>query len=223
MNAISTPVERKERARKIVAYLKKTYPTPQTELTFTTPIQLVIAVMLSAQCTDKKVNAVTDRIYKKYKTVEDFAQADPVTFEKEISSITFYRAKTKAIIATANRILNDFNGEIPKTEKELVTLPGIAYKTAHVVMGELFGIWEGIPTDTHVRRFALRFDLVDSADLTKISKELEALVPKKDWKFVNNGLVLYGRYVCKALPHECAEHPLTKIWPPAALRWPKAK
>lgn len=215
--------ERKERVKKMVAYLKKAYPDPKTELHYKTPFQMVAAVIMSAQCTDKKVNAVTDVLYKKYKTVNDFAGADLATFTKEISSIPFFRNKAKAIIGAANVVRNDFKGKVPQTEKELVTLPGVAYKTAHVVMGELFDLWEGIPTDTHVRRFALRFDLVDSKDLTKISKELEALTPKKDWKYVNNGLVLYGRYVCPARPHPCEEHPLTKIWPPAADRWPKAK
>lgn len=220
---VSSREERVARAKKIVSYLKKEYPVPKTELAFTTPIQLVVAVMLSAQCTDKRVNEVTKGLYKKYKTVKDFANADPLIFEKEISSITYFRTKARAVIATAKRIDEVFNGVVPKTEKELTTLPGIAYKTAHVVMGELYGIYEGIPTDTHVRRFALRFDLTNNSDLKKISKDLEELVPKRDWQYVNNGLVLYGRYVCKATPHECTEHPLTKIWPPAAHRWPKSK
>jgi endonuclease-3 len=112
---------------------------------------------------------------------------------------------------------------VPRTESELVALPGVGYKTAHVILGELFTIWEGIATDTHVKRFAKRFDLVDADDLTEISKELEEMIPKKDWKYVNNGLVLYGRYVCPARPHDCAAHPLTKLWPQAAKRWPKAK
>jgi endonuclease-3 len=220
---VSTQEERKTRAKKMLSYLKKTYPVPKTELAFTTPIQLVVAVMLSAQCTDKKVNTVTETLYKKYKTVKDFAEADPEVFQKEISSITYFRAKTRAIIGTAQMILKDFNGAIPQTEAELILLPGIAYKTAHVILGELFQIWEGIPTDTHVRRFAIRFDLSNHTELTKISKDLEVLVPKKDWKYVNNGFVLYGRYVCPARPHDCVEHPLTKLWPPAAHRWPKAK
>lgn len=219
----SSSAARKARARKIVAYLKKEYPTPETELNFSTPIQLVIAVMLSAQCTDKRVNMVSETLFKKYKTADDFAKADSALFEKEIGSITFFRAKTRAVIGMARMIRDGFGGEIPKTEKELVTLPGVAYKSAHVIMGELHHIWEGIPTDTHVRRFALRFDLTDSTDLTKISKDLEALIPKSDWKYVNNGLVLYGRYVCRALPHDCSEHSLTKLWPAAAHRWPKSK
>lgn len=210
------------RARKIVAYLKKKYPAPKSELVAETPMQFVASVMLSAQCTDKTVNKVTATLWKKYKTPRDFAHASLATFTKEISSVTFFRNKAKAIIAAAKMIEETYGGEVPRTEKELVALPGIGYKTAHVVLGELFDIWKGIATDTHVKRFAKRFDLTDNDDPTKISKDLEALIPKKEWKYVNNGLVLYGRYVCPARPHDCGEHPLTKLYPPAALRWPKA-
>ena len=220
---LSTAEERKERAAKIVAYLKKTYPVPKTELHYDVPFQLVQAVMFSAQCTDKKVNAVNETLHKKYKTVNDFADADFDTLVNETRGITFNAAKTKHIIASAKMVRDDFGGEVPRTEEELVRLPGIAYKSAHVIMGELFNTYEGIPTDTHVRRFALRFDLTEKTELTKISKDLENLIPKADWKYVNNGFVLYGRYVCPARPHDCDEHPLTKIWPPAAHRWPKAK
>lgn len=199
---------RRARAKKIVAYLKKTYPVPKSELRYSTPLQFLVAVML-AQCTDKTVNRVTEKLWKKYKTAKDFAKAKPAVFQKEISSITFFRNKTKAIISTAKIIQNDFGGTVPHTEAELVTLPGVGYKTAHVVLGELYGIWEGIATDTHVKRFAKRFDLTDNDDLKKISKDLEVLIPKKDWKYVNNGLVLYGRYVCPARPHDCSRHPLT--------------
>lgn len=215
--------ERKARAKKIVAYLKKAYPDPTSELTYRTPFQFVASVIMSAQATDKSVNKVTDVLWKKYKTVDDFVHADPAVFTKEISSIPFYNNKAKSILKAAKIVQEEFKGRVPKTEAELITLPGVAYKTAHVVLGELYGLWEGIPTDTHVRRFALRFDLTEKTDLAKISKDLEALVPKEDWKYVNNGLVLYGRYVCPARPHDCAEHPLTKLWPPAADRWPKAK
>ncbi|MFZ2908138.1 MAG: endonuclease III [Minisyncoccia bacterium] len=216
--------ERKARARKIVAYLKKAYPVPKTELHYKTPFQLVVAVMLSAQCTDKAVNRLTDGgLFKKYKTVHDFADANLATFTKEISSVTFFRNKAKAILGAAKMLRDQFKGKIPRTESELVQLPGVAYKTAHVILGELHGLWEGIPTDTHVRRFAYRFDLSDNTDLKKISKDLEVLVPKKDWKYVNNGLVLYGRYVCPARSHDCAAHPLTKLYPRALTRWLKAK
>ncbi len=214
---------RAKRARKIVSYLKKTYPAPKSELVHKTPFQFVVAVILSAQCTDKAVNKLTTTLFKKYKTPYDFANANLATFTKEISSVTFFRNKAKAIIGAAKIIQARRGGAVPRTETELVALPGVGYKTAHVILGELYSTWEGIATDTHVKRFAKRFDLTSNDDLTKISKDLEALIPKKDWKYVNNGLVLYGRYVCPARPHDCAAHPLTKLWPPAALRWPKAK
>lgn len=220
---VNVLTERKKRAHKLVAYLKKAYPVPKSELKRRTPFQFVVAVMMSAQCTDKVVNRVTGTLFKKYKTPKDFAKANLETLTKEISSVTFFRNKAKAIIATAKKIEQDFAGKVPRTAKELQTLPGVGYKTAHVILGELYDIWEGIPTDTHVKRFAKRFDLTDNEDLTKISKDLEALVPKKDWKYVNNGLVLHGRYICPARPHDCAAHPLTKLWPAAAKRWPKAR
>lgn len=210
------------RSKAIVAYLKRAYPLPKSELTYTTPFQFLVAVMLSAQCTDKKVNQVTERLFKKYQTPADFAALDEQTLAPQIASITYFNAKAKHVIATARKVQKEFGGTVPKTEVELVSLPGVGYKTAHVVMGELYDAWEGIPTDTHVKRFAHRFELTRQTDLKKISKDLEALVPKSDWKYVNNGLVLYGRYVCPARPHECTGHPLTKIWPPSATRWPKA-
>ena len=215
--------ERKARARKIVVYLKRTFPKPKSELKYKTPFQFLVSVILSAQCADKVVNRVTEKLYKKYKMAQDFARARQQIFEKEISSIPFFRNKTKAIIAAAKDIVSKHGGKVPSVYSKLVELHGVGYKTAHVILGELYGVWEGIPTDTHVKRFARRFDLARHTDLKKISHDLEALVPKKDWKYVNNGLVLYGRYVCPARPHECAGHPLTKLWPPAAKRWPRAK
>ncbi len=128
-------LERKERAATLLKYLKKAYPKPKTELNYSTPFQLVVAVMLSAQCTDKAVNKVTEKLFKKYKTPKDFARANLATFTKEISSVTFYRNKAKAVIAAAKKIEKDFGGKIPKTVPELITLPGVAYKTANVVLG----------------------------------------------------------------------------------------
>ncbi|PIR83942.1 endonuclease III [Candidatus Kaiserbacteria bacterium CG10_big_fil_rev_8_21_14_0_10_51_14] len=215
--------ERRARARKLVAYLKREYPKPKSELKYKTPFQFLVAVVLSAQCTDKVVNRVTEPLFKKYKTAQDFANANPKVFEKEISSVTFFRNKAKAVRAAAKIVADDFGGMVPKTINELVALPGVGYKTANVILGELYEIWEGIPTDTHVKRFAHRFSLTSHTDLKKISHDLERLVPKKDWRYVNNGLVLYGRYVCPARAHDCIAHPLTKLWPEAAQRWPKAK
>jgi len=215
--------ERILRARAIVSYLKKAYPKPKSELLYDTPMQFLVSVVLSAQCTDKVVNRVTRSLFATYKSPRDFATAKIGTFQKQISSIPFFRNKAKAIIGAAQILEATYSGVIPKSIPALVSLPGVGYKTAHVIMGELFEEWPGIPTDTHVKRFAKRFDLTDEEDLTKISKDLEALVPKKDWKYVNNGLVLYGRYVCPARPHDCTNHPLTKLWPKANTRWPKAK
>jgi len=220
-------VTRRARARKIVAFLKKRYPKPKSELRYRTPFQFVVAVMLSAQCTDRAVNRLTATLFKKYRTPRDFARANLAVFTREISSIPFFRNKAKAVIAAAKKVeanptAGGFGGNVPRSARDLQSLPGVGYKTAHVIMGELFDEWPGIPTDTHVRRFARRFDLTDHTDLNKISKDLEALVPKKDWKYVNNGLVLYGRYVCPARKHDCSEHPLTKLWKPAGTRWFKA-
>lgn len=214
--------ERKARAARIVRYLKHAYPRPKSELTYTTPFQFVVAVVLSAQCTDKVVNMVTESLFKKYKSPKDFSRAKQTRFQKEVSRIPFFRNKTKAILGAAKAIQERHAGKVPKDVELLQQLPGVGYKTAHVIVGELFHEWPGIPTDTHVKRFARKFDLSDNTDLKKISKDLESLVPKKDWKYVNNGLVLYGRYICKAHKHDCSLHPLTKLWPEAARRWPKA-
>ncbi len=211
--------EREVRALRIVSYLKGAYPKPKSELLYATPFQFVVAVALSAQCTDKTVNRVTRPLFKKYRTPKEFAEANPRVFEKEISSVTFFRNKARHVISAAKMVRDVYGGRVPKTAKELQMLPGVGHKTAHVILGELYDSWEGIPTDTHVKRFAKRFGLTTHSDLKKISHDLEALIPKKDWKYVNNGLVLYGRYVCPARPHECAKHPLTKIWKPAAQRW----
>lgn len=214
---------REKRAKKIVAYLKKAYPKPKSELKYKTRFQFLVAVILSAQCTDKAVNRLTETLFKKYITPADFAAAKPQTLEKELSSIPFFRNKAKSVIAAAKKVVNDFGGKVPRNSTDLQSLPGVGYKTAHVVMGELFDMWEGIATDTHVRRFAIRCGLTKEKDLNKISKDLEAIIPKRDWKYVNNGLVLYGRYVCPARPHKCAAHSITKICPDIVNNWPKAK
>jgi len=213
--------ERKARTEKIVKVLKRLYSVVKSELHSKTQFQFVVAVILSAQCTDKRVNIVTTELFKKYRTPKDFANADSAIFAKEIGSIPFFNNKTKSIIGAAKMVVEKFGGRVPKTEEELTLLPGVAYKTAHVVLGDLFDIWDGIATDTHVKRLARKFDLTDNIDLKKISHDLEALIPKKDWRYVNNGLVLYGRYICTAHPHDCSEHELTKLYPAAAHRWPK--
>ena len=213
--------ERRLRAIKLVRALKKEYPFPKSELVHQTPFQFVVAVMLSAQCTDKLVNKVTEKLFRKYKTAADFAVLKPQELATQIASVSFFRNKAKAVVGTAHIIATRYKGRVPRDENALQECPGIGYKTAHVIVGELFDHWPGIPTDTHVKRFARKFDLTDNTDLKKISKDLEALIPQKDWKYVNNGLVLYGRYICKARKHDCSDHLLTKAWPPAGNRWPR--
>jgi len=216
--------EREERAKKIMSKLKKKYPEPKSELIYNTKFQYVVAVAMSAQCTDERVNLVNKELFKTYRSVSDFADADPEKLAAAIKSVTFYRNKTKHIIAAANIVRDEFGGRVPKNRADLMKLPGVASKTANVVLGELFDIWNGIAVDTHVRRFALRFDLTDKKTLDQIEPELMALIPKKDWKYVNNGFVLYGRHICKARPHEdCKDHLLTSIWLPALDRWPKSR
>jgi endonuclease III len=219
----SVEKERKLRAQRLVRNLKKAYPMPKSELHYRTPFQFLAAVVLSAQCTDRAVNRLTDSLWKKYKTPQDFARARQKILERELAHIPFFRNKARALIGAARIIEHTHAGRVPSTAPELVQLPGVGYKTAHVVLGELYDLWPGIPTDTHVKRFAKRFNLTEENELKKISKDLEALIQKKDWKYVNNGFVLYGRYVCPARPHECRNHPLTKLWPEAAERWPKTK
>lgn len=215
-------MNKRQRAKTIVARLKRLYPVPKSELVYHTPFQFLVAVVLSAQCTDKAVNKLTATLFKKYKSAADFARAHPATFERELAAIPFFRNKARHIRAAAKIVTDDCGGIVPRTAAELQKLPGVGYKTAHVILGELYDIWEGIPTDTHVKRFARKFDLTNHTDLKKISHDLEALIPKKDWKYVNNGLVLYGRYVCTARKHACAAHPLTRLWPAAGSRWPRA-
>jgi len=216
-------MERKQRAKKILALIKKNYPEPISELKYKSSFQFLVAVILSAQYTDKRVNELTRILFKKYKSVSDFADVSLKEFSDDIKTVSYFNNKAKNIISTANMIRNEFSGRLPKTLYDLQKLPGVGYKTANVVLGEIHGVWEGIAVDTHVRRFAIRFDLTDSKNPDRIAKDLENLVPKKEWKYINNGLVLYGRYVCKAIPHDCSKHMLSDIYPESANIWPKSK
>ncbi len=216
-------IERKKRILKIIKILRGLYPSSKIELNYKTNWELLVAVILSAQCTDKRVNEVTKTLFKKYKTLNDYLNANQKEFEKDIKSTGFYKNKTKNILNAACVIKKDFNGKIPKTIKELLTIPGVARKTANVVLGSAYGIYEGIAVDTHVRRLAIRFDLTDYKDPVHIERDLMEIVPKKYWKYVNHQMVMYGRYICKARKHDCLEHPLTKVYPEASSIWPKSK
>lgn len=195
MNSLS----KEQKAKIIHDELEKLFPGDlATPLHYKTEFQLLVAVILSAQCTDERVNIVTKDLFKKYKTVQAFADADIRKLEKDIFSTGFYRSKAKAIIGSANIILNKHNGKLPSTMKELLELPGVGRKTANVILGHIFNTVEGIAVDTHVRRLANKFGLTTESDPDKIEKDLCELLPKNYWWNFSYRLKAYGRQYSKA-------------------------
>lgn len=213
--------EREIRAKKIAAALRKLFPKAKIALSYRNNWELLVSVILSAQCTDKKVNEVTKVLFKKYRKLDDYVNAKPTEFERDIKATGFYRAKTKNILAAARMVKERFRGKLPRTMPEMLTIPGVARKTANVVLGNAYGIVEGIAVDTHVRRLALKLGLTDHDDPVRIEQDLMEIFPKKDWFKLTYWLIEYGRQVCPARPHDCANHPLTRIYPKAASIWPK--
>lgn len=214
--------ERSKRVAEMNSILTVLYPEARIELNFTTPFECLVAVELSAQCTDKRVNEVTEKLFKKYVSLDDYANAKQEEMEQDVFACGFYRNKAKNIIAAAKMVRDVFNGELPRTMEEFITIPGAARKTANVVLSTLYGIHEGIAVDTHVRRFAIRFDLSDFTDPKRIEKDLMEIMPRSQWWGFNHRLVIYGRYICKARKHDCIEHPLTAVYPKANAIWPKS-
>lgn len=200
--------QRREKVLQIITVLRKLFPHAKISLHFSNPLELLIAVMLSAQCTDKMVNKVTENLFKKYKTVNDYADANQEAFEKDIHSTGFYRAKAKNVIATAKLIRDTFGGKVPKTMEELVTLPGVARKTANIVLSNAYGKIEGIAVDTHVRRLSKLLGLTTNDDPVKIEKDLMEIVPKEEWNRITYLLIEYGRTYCSARPHDHSKCPL---------------
>ncbi len=215
--------ERMARVKKMNTVLRKLYPEAKIALNFSNPWELMVAVQLSAQCTDRRVNIVTEKLFKKYPTLGDYVRAKHTIFERDIFSCGFYRNKARNIIAAAKMLEEKCGGEIPPTLSELITIPGVARKTANVVLSNLYGKAEGIAVDTHVRRFAIRLDLSDFSDPVRIERDLMEIMPKSEWWGFNHRLVHYGRDVCPARKHDCGEHPLTLIYPKAVIVWPKAR
>ncbi len=205
------------------AVLRKLYKEPKIALNFSNTWELLVAVALSAQCTDERVNKVTKDLFANYPTIRDYAEASQGEMEKAVFQCGFYRNKAKNIRGAAKKVLEDFAGEVPKTMDELTTIPGVARKTANVILSNAYGIAEGIAVDTHVRRFAIRFDLTDYKDPIRIEKDLMEIMPKSEWWGFNHRLVHYGRDYCPARKHDCEAHPLTKIYPKANEIWPKAR
>jgi endonuclease-3 len=213
---------RTARVKKLNAILTGLYPEAKIELNYSSDFECLVAVELSAQCTDKRVNEVTALLFKKYPTIDAFAQASQVEMEKDVFSCGFYRNKAKNIIAAAKMVRDEFNGELPKSLEEMIKIPGAARKTANVVLSTLYGVHEGIAVDTHVRRFAIKFDLTDHTDPKRIEKDLMEIMPTSQWWGFNHRLVHYGRNICKAHTHNCSHHPLTLAYPKAAKIWPKS-
>jgi len=187
-----------ENVKKILKLLKKEYPHPTTMLSYKTPFELLVATVLSAMATDKKVNEVTADLFKKYKKVADYAMAKPAEFQKDVSSINFYRNKAKNIQAAANMVLEEFGGTVPDTMEELLRLPGVARKTANIILANAFGKNEGIAVDTHVTRLSQRLGISSNTKPEKIEIDLMELTPKKEWGNLSHLLILHGRAVCGA-------------------------
>lgn len=208
--------ELKKRALYIVRSLARMYPRARVFLNHSNALELLIAVILSAQCTDRKVNEVTKNLFKKYKTINDYVRAGKTkkgiaVFEKDIMPTGFFRVKTKHILRSAEIIQKKFNGEIPKTMNELVSLPGVGRKTANIVLESAFGVVDGIPVDTHVFRLAHIFGLSHAKTPEGVEKDLCFLIPKKYWGNLSYRMISYGREYCPARSHDHKKCPLSKI------------
>lgn len=201
---------RKKRAQKIFRTLDRLFPNPKIALTFGNNWELLVAVELSAQCTDKKVNEVTPALFRKYRTLDAYVRAKPREFEKDIHACGFYRAKTRNILAAAKVVKNRFKGRLPKTMAEMITIPGVGRKSANVILGNAYGVVEGIAVDTHVKRLAGTLGLSREKTPEKIERDLMEIIPKKDWFKATYQLIDYGRTYCPARPHRHELCPLTK-------------
>lgn len=215
--------ERQERVKRLIARLKKEFPGAKLALKYKTHWQLLVAVQLSAQSTDKKVNEIMPSFARRFPTLKDCADADVADIQDAVSSVLYYRNKGKNIHAAANMILTRFRGRLPRTMEEMLALPGVARKTANVLLGTLFQVYEGIVVDTHMIRFARRFDLTDHKDAVRIERDLMEIVPKKEWYQFSYYVVEYGRSYGnprgKKDLHE--SDPLLTVYPKARYFWPR--
>jgi len=205
------------RIKPVIRKLKKQYPQAMCSLTHRDPLQLLVATILSAQCTDERVNIVTETLFREYKTAEDFANANPEVLEEQIRSTGFYRNKTKSIIGMAQELVATHNGKVPDNMGALVKLPGVGRKTANVVLGNAFGIDEGIVVDTHVKRISNLLGLTRQNDPVKIEQDLIALVPKSEWTLWPHLLIHHGRAVCQARKPQCEICILSDLCPSSSI------
>ncbi len=213
--AVSSPptTAERERAQQIVAELYRLYPEAKCSLDFATPLELLVATILSAQCTDVLVNAVTPAPFKKYREAADYANAALEELEQDIRKTGFYRSKAKHLRDAGQMLVDRYNGVVPRTMDELTALPGVARKTANVVMGNAYGIVEGVVVDTHVGRLARRLGLTASEDPVRVEQDLMALVPQQDWLPLSHMLIYHGRAVCQARRPLCEECTLVALCP----------
>lgn len=198
---------------KILPLLKKEYPKAKIALNFSNPLEILVATVLSAQCTDERVNMVTKSLFKKYRKVQDYAKANLKTFEQEIRSTGFYRNKAKNIISATQKIVKDFNSKLPDSMDKLLQLPGVARKTANIVLFNGFGKVEGIAVDTHVRRLSQRLGLTKNQDPEKIEQDLMKVLDRKEWGKFSYLLIDHGRKICDAKKPKCLECILQKLCP----------
>ena len=203
--------------KKILRQLKKLYPDVECALTHQNPLELLISTILSAQCTDERVNMVTPKLFKKYKSARAFASADRKDIEELIRSTGFFRSKAKSIQETAKDILEKHGGKVPDTMEELVKLRGVGRKTANVVLGNAFGKNEGIVVDTHVKRLSKRMGFTKQTDPVKVEQDLVKVIPKKNWTQISHELIWHGRKVCKAIRPKCPECTIAPLCPSAEL------
>jgi endonuclease-3 len=205
------------RTVRIISRLKKEFPQARTALVFSDPLQLLVSTILSAQCTDVRVNMVTPALFAKYRHAKDFAEADRNELESEIKSTGFYRMKAKHIMEACTAIVDRFQGQVPQSMDELISLPGVGRKTANCVLGGAYGIQSGIVVDTHVIRLSNRLGLTKNASPEKIEQDLMKLVPKKEWYRFSNLLILHGRKTCNARKPLCEQCVLSDICPSASV------
>src|SRR5437867_3273646 len=215
--AVATVVNRKSQARKVVRGLKELYPEATCELRFSNPLELLIATILSAQCTDVRVNEVTATLFPKYPTAADLAQVSQVELEDQIKPTGFFRQKAMSVRRTARMLVDRHQGQVPKSMEEMVKLPGVARKTANVVLGTAYGIPTGVVVDTHVRRLSYRLGLSDENDPVKIEQDLMVLIPKKDWIWFGHAMIWHGRRICSARRPACSECGLRAFCPRRGL------
>jgi endonuclease-3 len=204
-----------ERVIKIIELLEKEYPDAKTALNYSNPLELLVATMLSAQCTDKRVNAVTKNLFKNYKTAEDYADADLRMLEEDVRPTGFYRNKAKNIKKSCQLLVEKFNSHVPETMDEILKLPGVARKTANIVLSNAYDVIEGIAVDTHVRRVSKRLGLTENENPNKIEKDLMEIVPRAYWKRITDLLIFHGRNICVARRPKCNLCVLNKICPSA--------